>query len=30
VKCYKFNRCDEIAVMLRLDEMPRVGTSTAA
>ncbi|MGK2941202.1 MAG: N-acetyltransferase [Immundisolibacter sp.] len=28
VKCYKFNRCDEIAVMLRLDEVP--GTAAAS
>ncbi len=30
VKCYKFNRCDEIAVMLRLDGAPQTGASTAA
>jgi amino-acid N-acetyltransferase len=30
VKCYKFNRCDEIAVMLRLDGPEATGASTAA
>jgi hypothetical protein len=30
VKCYKFNRCDEIAVMLRLDGAPQTDASSAA
>ena len=30
VKCYKFNRCDEIAVMLRLDAPQPTGASITA
>jgi amino-acid N-acetyltransferase len=30
VKCYKFNRCDEIAVMLRLDAVPAANRSATA
>jgi amino-acid N-acetyltransferase len=30
VKCYKFNRCDEIAVMRRLDEPPGAGAPEPA
>ena len=30
VKCYKFNRCDEIAVMLRLDQASAAQTPAIA